>query len=104
MGTIFQLPVHNSTQLSKTLDELKQRGVRCIGAHPHARADMPSRADFRGRCCIVFGSEGHGLSPAALEKCDELIAIPMADGIDSLNVASAAAVFFYEANRQRGKA
>lgn len=102
MGTIFKLPVHDSVCLAKTFDELKQHGVRCIGAHPHTRAGMQSRADFRGSCCIVFGSEGDGLSQAVLEKCDELIAIPMADGIDSLNVASAAAVFFYEANRQRG--
>jgi tRNA G18 (ribose-2'-O)-methylase SpoU len=58
-------------------------------------------ADFTSDCCIVFGSEGSGISPAVLAECDEAVAIPMPPDVDSLNVASAAAVFLYEANRQR---
>mgnify|MGYP001329875840 CR=1 FL=1 len=54
-------------------------------------------------CCLVFGSEGHGLSPAALAACDDAAAIPMPPTVDSLNVGSAAAIFLYEANRQRGR-
>lgn len=104
MGMIFQLPMHNSANLADTLDALKARGVRSIAAHPHTEQRTLSQADFRESSCIVFGSEGHGVSRPVLERCDESVAIPMARGIDSLNVASAAAVFFYEANRQRGKA
>jgi tRNA G18 (ribose-2'-O)-methylase SpoU len=51
----------------------------------------------------VLGSEAHGLSTAVLEACDESISIPMANGVDSLNVGNAGAVFLYEANRQRGR-
>jgi tRNA G18 (ribose-2'-O)-methylase SpoU len=51
----------------------------------------------------VFGSEGNGLSAAALAACDEAVAIPMASGVDSLNVGNAVAVFLYEAGRQRGR-
>ena len=90
--------------LPQTLRDLRTRGIRCIAAHPHANGRTLSQADFTGDCCVVFGSEGNGLSPEVLAACDEAVAIPMAAGVDSLNVGAAAAVFFYEANRQREKA
>jgi tRNA G18 (ribose-2'-O)-methylase SpoU len=62
-----------------------------------------SQANFTADCCIVVGSEGHGISPAVLAACDEAVAIPMADAVDSLNVSAAAAIFLYEAGRQRGQ-
>jgi tRNA G18 (ribose-2'-O)-methylase SpoU len=118
MGTILQLPVvelaklgqrHRFTPkphsprltLAACLRELRVRGIRCIAAHPHTDRRTLDRADFSGDACLVFGSEGHGLSPAVLEACDEAVAIPMANGVDSLNVGAAAAVFLYEARRQR---
>ena len=120
MGTIFQLPVvelaklgqrHQFTAkpnavkltLAEILHELRSRGIRSIAAHPHTDKKVLSQADFSGDCCIVFGSEGDGISPAVLESCDEAVAIPMASDVDSLNVGAAAAVFLYEANRQRNK-
>ena len=120
MGTIFLLPVielaklgqrHQFTTkphdtkltLAECLKELRSRGVRCVAAHPHTDGKFLSRADFSGDCCIVFGSEGDGISPAVLESCDEAVAIPMPPTVDSLNVGAAAAVFLYEASRQRGK-
>jgi tRNA G18 (ribose-2'-O)-methylase SpoU len=122
MGTIFQLPVvelrrrdelresHNKTgrrgtppsdTLAKTLRDLRKRGIRCIAAHPHASGKTLWQADFSGDCCIVFGSEGHGISASVLEACDEAVRIPMPATVDSLNVGSAAAVFLYDVNRQR---
>jgi tRNA G18 (ribose-2'-O)-methylase SpoU len=114
--------------LAECLKELRARSVRCIAAHPHAESwsssfSLPSTAptppqdklklelqrktisqtDFSGDCCIVFGSEGDGISPAVLEACDDAVAIPMPPTVDSLNVGAAAAVFLYEVNRQRGK-
>ena len=77
--------------------------MRCIAAHPRSDAKMLSQADFSGDVCLVFGSEGNGISQAVLDACDEAVAIPMTDGVDSLNVSAAAAVFLYEAGRQRGK-
>ncbi|HEY5912172.1 MAG TPA: RNA methyltransferase [Verrucomicrobiae bacterium] len=102
MGTIFVLPVIESPNLVATLRELRHSRLRCIAAHPHADRHTPSRADFGSDCCIVLGSEGYGLSPAVLAACDDAVAIPMPATVDSLNVANAAAVFLYEANRQRG--
>jgi 23S rRNA (guanosine2251-2'-O)-methyltransferase len=60
-----------------------------------------NQAHLGGDCCLVFGSEGYGLAPPTLAACDEAAAIPMTPAVDSLNVASAAAVFLYEASRQR---
>jgi tRNA G18 (ribose-2'-O)-methylase SpoU len=121
MGTIFQLPVvelggnrparwarhlpphhpSGNLTLAQALRELRAQNIRCIAAHPHTAGRTLSQADFTGDCCVLFGSEGYGISPAALEICDEAVAIPMPPTVDSLNVGAAAAVFLYEANRQR---
>jgi tRNA G18 (ribose-2'-O)-methylase SpoU len=118
MGAILQLPVIELARLGQwrkpnvtshttdltlveCLKNFRARGIRCLAAHPHTDKKILSQADFRGDCCIVFGSEGDGISPAVIAACDEAVAIPMPPTVDSLNVAAAAAVFLYEANRQR---
>ena len=103
MGTVFTLPVVHLTNLAESLSELKSRhGMRVIAAHPHAEPSAPHQASMSSDCCIVLGSEGEGLRASVLSECDDLVAIPMHKGVDSLNVASASAVFLYEAQRQRG--
>jgi tRNA G18 (ribose-2'-O)-methylase SpoU len=104
MGTVFRLPVVEPPSLLAALWQLRDAGVRCVAAHPHAQGRTLARADFTGDVCLVFGSEGEGLSARVLAACDEAVAIPMAPGVDSLNVVNAAAVFLYEVNRQRGRA
>ena len=103
MGTVFELPIVQCAALAQELRELSGTGFRCIAAHPHVKGRTVEQADFRGDCCIVFGSEGYGINPAVLEACQDAVAIPMSHRVDSLNVGSAAAVFLYEANRQRGR-
>lgn len=120
MGTLLQLPVielaklgqrHHFAEKPHTTDltlveclkELRARGIHCVAAHPHTNEKILSQADFRGDCCIVFGSEGEGISKPVLEACDEAVAIPMPPKVDSLNVGAAAAVFLYEVSRQRAK-
>ncbi|HOB32615.1 MAG TPA: RNA methyltransferase [Verrucomicrobiota bacterium] len=104
MGTIFQLPVVESPLLLESLTRLRAAGVRCIAAHPHAEQRALSQANLTTDCCLVFGSEGEGISPPVLRLCEEKVAIPMAPGVDSLNVGAAAAVFLYEVHRQRAAA
>jgi len=104
MGAIFKLPVLETAKLVETLRELRASGIKCIAAHPRPDGKNLSQTDFTGDCCIVFGSEGKGISQAVLAACDETVAVPMANDVDSLNVSMAAAVFLYEVNRQRGKA
>ena len=113
MGTVFKLPVVHVTSLVETLNALRTRhNIRSLAAHPHgvesgSQPDTPGatlqKSALHSDCCIVFGSEGEGISPGVLAACDASIAIPMHNGIDSLNVASASAVFFYEVMRQRKK-
>jgi tRNA G18 (ribose-2'-O)-methylase SpoU len=102
MGTVFQLPIVETPNLVRCLNELRDRGIRCIAAHPHTDKRTLSDADFTRDCSIIFGSEGHGISEDVLALCDDAVAIPMPPTVDSLNVGSAAAVFLYEAMRQRG--
>lgn len=95
---------HQNLTLAQTICELRSRGVRCIAAHPHTDKKVLSQVDFKKDCCIVFGSEGSGISKSVLENCDEAVVIPMSANVDSLNVGAAAAVFLYEIARQRGLA
>jgi tRNA G18 (ribose-2'-O)-methylase SpoU len=102
MGSIFRLPVVSSPDLAATLRDLNKRfSVRVIGAHPHAEHGIHDRSACAGDCCLVFGSEGYGISAKVLSECTEAVAIPMERGVDSLNVSSASAVFLYEVMRQR---
>ena len=103
MGAVFHVPIVESASLVETLGYLRERGIRAIAAHPHADGRTLPEADFREDCCVVFGSEGDGISPAVLAACGDAVAVPMPPEVDSLNVASAAAVFLYEASRQRGR-
>jgi tRNA G18 (ribose-2'-O)-methylase SpoU len=103
MGTVFQLPIVETADLIRCLSTLREGGIRCIAAHPHVEKRTLSDADFTGDCCIIFGSEGDGISENVLALCDDAVAIPMPPTVDSLNVGSAAAIFLYEARRQRGQ-
>jgi len=102
MGTLFEQPVVQVESLAATLTDLRSRGIHCLAAHPRKDAKKLSAVDLRSDCCLVFGAEGPGLTPAALAACDDMVEIPMPSHMNSLNVAAASAVFLYEATRQRG--
>jgi len=102
MGTIFEQPMVQVENLVATLEKLRAQGVRCVAAHPRTDAKKLPTVDLRGDCCLVFGAEGPGLTPAALAACDDMVEIPMPSHMNSLNVAVATGVFLYEATRQRG--
>lgn len=102
MGTIFSLPCVHSENLVDTLKDLKWQGFRIMAAHAHADQKTVAGVNFNQDVCFVFGSEGNGISAKVEKVCDDLVIIPMTGTVDSLNVGSAAAVFLYEAARQRG--
>jgi tRNA G18 (ribose-2'-O)-methylase SpoU len=104
MGNIFKLPVVECARLAWSIRSLREVGIRSVAAHPHTDQRTLSQAQLKGDCCLIFGNEGNGVSPEVLAVCDEAVAVPMAPGVDSLNVGNAAAVFLYEALRQRGGA
>ena len=101
MGTIFEQPLVRVENLAATLTHLRAQGVRCLAAHPRTDAKKLFAVDLRADCCLVFGAEGPGLTPAALAACDDMVEIPMPSHMNSLNVAVATGVFLYEAVRQR---
>ena len=102
MGAIFKLPALEVESLADNLTVLKTRGYRIIAAHPHTDQRKLSQADFRDHSVILLGSEGAGLSQTILNLSDDIVAIPMQNQVDSLNVGTAGAIFLYEASRQRG--
>jgi tRNA G18 (ribose-2'-O)-methylase SpoU len=102
MGSSFEQPVVRTNNLVATLTTLRARGVHCVAAHLGSNATKLPAVDFRGDTCIVFGAEGPGLSDAVISACDDIVEIAMPTHMNSLNVAAAAAVFLYEAIRQRG--
>lgn len=100
MGAVFAMPCHTSSRLVDTLRTLRTAGIRCLAADPHTPVTTDV-ADLTVDCCVVLGAEGDGIRPEVLAACDGAVAIPMAAGVDSLNVAAAAAVFFHEVARHR---
>ena len=101
MGAIFKINIIHCQNLYNTLLNLKDHGFKIIGAHPHEERIRVENTNFTENCCIVFGSEGYGISPAILSICNITVSIQMENDIDSFNVASASAVFLYEVYRQR---
>jgi tRNA G18 (ribose-2'-O)-methylase SpoU len=102
MGTVFRIPVVHPPNLMSVLADLHRRyAVQIIGAHPREGSVLISAVNFRHDTCLVFGNEGEGLSREILSVCNSRMVIPMRNGVDSLNVASASAVALYEVQRQR---
>lgn len=99
-GASFFMPVAKVTNLSKTIDELKEKGFWVTGADAGGEKSLYD-ADFSGSLALVIGSEGTGLSRLVLSKCDFLVSIPMRGEIQSLNASVAAALLMYEAARKR---
>ena len=100
-GAINHTPVAKVTNISKTIKELKEKGLWFVCA------DMGGTTmydlDLKGAIGLVIGNEGKGVSRLVKEKCDFVASIPMFGDIDSLNASVAAGVLAYEIVRQRLK-
>jgi tRNA G18 (ribose-2'-O)-methylase SpoU len=101
MGTVFGMPIVENVPLQDALALLRTQGCRLIAAHPSAEDVNLPEGPLGSDACVIFGSEGFGITPETLTASDLQVSIPMANAVDSLNVSSAAAVIFYEAWRQR---
>jgi len=102
IGTLFTVPVAEAAS-DATLRWLRERGIRIVGASPHAGRDYTD-ADMTGGTAIVVGAEQYGLTATWLEGADCAVRIPMRGRADSLNVAAAATILLFEAVRQRREA
>lgn len=90
------------TNLARCLEQLKEQGIWIVGTDDEAEESLYDR-DLTGAIALVLGSEGTGLRRLTREKCDHLVAIPMAGKLSSLNVSVAAGIALFEAVRQRRK-
>ncbi|TSB44630.1 23S rRNA (guanosine(2251)-2'-O)-methyltransferase RlmB [Alkalicoccobacillus porphyridii] len=99
-GAIEYVPVVRVTNIARTMDELKKRGVWFAGTDAAAKEDYRGAA-FDMSLGLVIGSEGKGMSRLVKEKCDFLVYIPMVGNVTSLNASVAASLLMYEVHRKR---
>ncbi len=100
-GAAETLPFIRVTNLARTLKWLQGRGLWITGAAVDESAKLLHYADLTGPRVLVMGSEGKGMRRLTRETCDELVYIPMAGEVSSLNVSVATGVCLFEAVRQR---
>jgi 23S rRNA (guanosine2251-2'-O)-methyltransferase len=99
-GAAETVPYFMVTNLARTLGELKERSIWCIGTSDDAPKTI-YQADLKGPMALVLGAEGVGMRQLTRKTCDELVGIPMRGAVESLNVSVASGVCLYEALRQR---
>jgi 23S rRNA (guanosine2251-2'-O)-methyltransferase len=99
-GAVEHMPLAVVPNLARWLREVKSGDLWAYGAVAHDGTPM-WEADLAGGAALVLGAEGRGLRPLVRKTCDVLVSIPLATGVESLNVSVAAAVLLYEARRQR---
>lgn len=91
----------NVTNLARTLRVLQEHNVWIVGTAGEADHNL-YQSKMTGPMALVMGAEGEGMRRLTREHCDELISIPMAGSVSSLNVSVATGVCLFEAVRQRG--
>ncbi|MEN0062965.1 MAG: 23S rRNA (guanosine(2251)-2'-O)-methyltransferase RlmB [Myxococcota bacterium] len=99
MGAVEDVPVAQEG-LFASLKVIKKAGIPVVGAD--AAGEPVGEVDLSGPLALVLGEEGRGLSSKWVERCDKLVQIPLAGGLESLNVSVAAGILLYEKRRQDG--
>lgn len=100
-GAVEYIPVVRVTNISRTIQELKDRGLWIFGADMCGDKYL-CEENFNIPLAIIIGSEGKGINRLVRDSCDALVKIPMNGKVTSLNASCAASVIIYEVMRQRG--
>ena len=100
-GAAETVPYFMVTNLARTLNELKERSIWCIGTSDGTSKTI-YQMDLKVPVALVMGAEGDGMRQLTRKTCDELVGIAMRGAVESLNVSVASGVCLYEALRQRG--
>ncbi|MFY8136138.1 MAG: 23S rRNA (guanosine(2251)-2'-O)-methyltransferase RlmB [Aquimonas sp.] len=100
-GGAERVPLVRVTNLARCMKDLQDAGIWIVGLAGEAESSLYS-VDLKGPMAIAMGGEGDGLRRLTREHCDYLAKIPMASGMESLNVSVAAGISLFEAVRQRG--
>jgi TrmH family RNA methyltransferase len=99
-GSIFRLAVARA-KILEILPQLRAKAVRLVATSSHKGVPLP-QANLTGPIAVLIGGEGAGISRDLLSKADEIVAIPHAAQVESLNAGVAASIVLYEIARQRG--
>jgi 23S rRNA (guanosine2251-2'-O)-methyltransferase len=99
-GALEYLPVVRITNVSQTLEQLKENGFWIYGLDERG-TEMYDRVEYAFPTAIVLGGEGKGLHQGVQKHCDVLVRIPMAGAVSSLNVSVAAGVVLFEWRRRQ---
>ncbi len=99
-GAIEHIPVVRVTNLARTVEELKERGVWVAGTDAKGKQDF-RQLDGTLPIGLIIGSEGKGMSRLLRDKCDFLVQLPMVGHVTSLNASVAASILMYEVYRKR---
>lgn len=99
-GAAETMPYFMVTNLARTLGELKERNIWCLGLSDEATQSL-YQSDLKTPTALVLGAEGTGLRQLTRKTCDGLVSIPMLGAVESLNVSVASGICLYEAVRQR---
>ncbi len=99
-GAIEHIPVIRVTNISNTIEELKEKGFWIVGVEADAEKSCFSLS-YNDPTAVVFGSESKGMRRLTKEKCDFIVSIQMKGKVSSLNISAACAIIFYEILRQR---
>lgn len=102
-GAAETMPYFMVTNLARTLGELKERNIWCLGLSDEATQTL-YQSDLKTATALVMGAEGTGLRQLTRKTCDALVSIPMRGAVESLNVSVASGICLYEALRQRSPA
>ncbi len=103
MGSAFRLPIWMNANFADAVAWCRTRGIKTIGADAKAQQRYAD-VDWRAPAALVVGAESAGLSESELAKTDAAVRVPMKGETESLNVAVAAGIILYEAQRQRAMA
>lgn len=98
-GTLETLPVIKAVNISRSLEALQDLGFRVAGLAGEGAVPLPDY-QHNGPLAIVMGAEGKGIREGVRSHCDDLVSIPLSEEVESLNVATAAAVALYAVTSQ----
>lgn len=96
MGAVFRLNIFFFEDTSQIVKNLQNNGFNIYATVPHNDSDIVGKIEFSGKCGIILGNEGNGLTQGAIKACFGRITIPMSKDAESLNVAVAAGILIWE--------
>ena len=99
-GAFVNIPLYEVTNISRTIQNLKNNDFWVVGIENTKDAELWSNIDYSGKTVIILGSEGKGIRKNIINHCDFLGKIPMQGSINSLNVSAAVSAILFERLRQ----